>query len=195
VCLLGLLSLVACSGGRDRVDVDAAPRVEAGADAGAEDAGGAGEDATLASDAGVPPIAFRADGTAMTIEGAEGVSCVFFADITDVHASAGVWIGQAAGEVFRRRIDSAGEPLFEFQAIIAGEVTLTPSGTAIEARLVGDQTGAMPFWSELEVLHGEESAPFTYGGTWTCAPILPDDGPEGDSALSAPGTWTIVPAA
>jgi hypothetical protein len=143
-------------------------------------------------DAGPPPTAFRAEGTAMGTEADERATCVFYAEITDVTASATGWVGTAAGEVFRRRVDAAGAPLFEFQALIGGAVTFT-GGEVVEARLVGDQTDAMPFWSELEVLSGAEDPAFHYGGDWACAPILPDDGPEGDSPLTVPGTWTIVP--
>lgn len=139
-----------------------------------------------------PPSAFRLDGIAEAMEGADGVSCIFFGDVTEVVETEDGWDGQMFGEVFRRSLDAAGSPVFEFQALLGGEVSMRGA----EAHLFGEQDpSAMPFWRELVALEAEETEPYSYRGEWTCAPILPDDGPEGDSALSAVGTWTLAPIA
>jgi hypothetical protein len=145
-------------------------------------------------DAGPPPP-LRAEASATADgAGAERVECTLWLDITDVVSSADGWAGTSAGEVIRRSLDGE-ELLFEFSALLAGPVTLTGTGGAIEARLVGDQPeDAAPFWISLEAISGGETAAFTWEGTWTCSPILPDDPGAGDLDLDAPGTWTIAPA-
>ena len=153
-------------------------------------------DATPATfDAAPPPAAFRAEGTA-TGDGAgnDRVECTLFLDIVDVAATADGWSGTGSGEVIRRSFDGP-DLTFEFSALVGGEVSLAATDGTVEARLVGDQPDdAAPFWLSLEVISGDETAAFTYGGAWTCSPILPDDPETGDLDVEAPGTWTIAPA-
>lgn len=146
-------------------------------------------------DAAPPPSALRAEGTAMADgAGSERVECSLLLDITEVTATADGWSGLAGGEVIRRSFDGP-DLLFEFSALVGGEVGLSENGGAVEARLVGDQPDdAAPFWLSLEVISGEETAPFTWDGSWTCSPILPDDPDTGDLDVEAPGSWTIAPA-
>lgn len=147
-------------------------------------------------DAAPPPAAFRAEGTA-TGDGAgnDRVECTLLLDIVDVAVTADGWSGTGSGEVIRRSFDGP-DLLFEFSALVGGEVGLTVTGESVEARLVGDQpNNAAPFWLSLEVISGEETGAYTYGGDWTCSPILPDDPDTGDLDVEASGTWTIAPAA
>lgn len=147
-------------------------------------------------DAAPPPSALRAEGTAMADgAGSERVECSLLLDIAEVAATADGWSGLAGGEVIRRSFDGP-DLLFEFSALVGGDVGLSENGETVEARLVGDQPDdAAPFWLSLEVISGDETAPFTWDGTWTCSPILPDDPDTGDLDVDAPGTWTIAPAA
>lgn len=148
-----------------------------------------------AVDAAAAPAGLHAEGTAAADgTGMERVECSLWLDIIDLVPAAGGWTGTAGGEVIRRSFDGE-ELLFEFSALLGGEVSLTASGETVEARLVGDQPDdAAPFWLSLEVVTGDETGPYTYQGTWTCSPILPDDPGAGDLELDAPGTWTIAPA-
>jgi hypothetical protein len=149
-------------------------------------------DAAAEPDAAGP--ALRATGTATAPgTGAERVDCDFFLDVFDVtDDGSGGWTAFGAGEVIRRSFDGD-QLLFEFSALVAGPISLTDTGGGVEVRLVGDQTGGMPFWTELEVITGASTGAMTWEGTWTCAPILPGDPDTMDLELDAPGTWTIGP--
>jgi hypothetical protein len=149
-------------------------------------------DAAAEPDAGGPVL--RATGAA-TVDGAgaERVDCSLLLDIFDLTDDGnGGWTATGAGEVIRQSFDGD-QLIFEFSALVAGPVSLTVAGAGVEARLVGDQTGGMPFWTELEVLAGAATGAMTWEGTWTCAPILPGDPDTMDLELDAPGTWTIGP--
>ena len=178
---VALASLLAC-GDDERGDGDA--------DGGAPDA------AASVADAAPPPDHLRADGEAMAESDDGRVECTFYVDIIEIEADGdGGWAGTSAGEVFRRSFDPDDNPLFEFQALMGGPVSLSAGdGGAVIARLVGDQPGdAMPFWLELEELEGQRTDAAHYGGAWTCAPILPDDPKTEDLEIDARGTWTIAP--
>lgn len=161
------------------------------------DAGAATQDAAAsAADAAPPPDHLLADGAAMAESDDGRVECTFYVDIIDIEPDGdGGWSGTGAGEVFRRSFDPEGNPLFEFQALMGGPVSLTAGdGGAVVARLAGDQPGdAMPFWLELEELEGERTDAAHHAGDWTCAPILPGDPTTEDLEIDAPGTWTIAP--
>ncbi|HEU5056062.1 MAG TPA: hypothetical protein VFU21_06040, partial [Kofleriaceae bacterium] len=138
--------------------------------------------AAPAVDAAPPPETLRAEGRAAAgPAAAERVECSLWLDIVGVAATADGWTGAGSGEVIRRSLDGE-ELLFEFSALLAGEVSLTDTGGAVEARLVGEQPDdAAPFWLSLEVVTGEPAgAAGSWQGTWTCAPILPDDPGAGD---------------
>jgi hypothetical protein len=169
------VALAACGGADEHV-----PPVEDVPDAAAAvDAAGAALRATGAA---------TVDGT-----GTERVTCDFVLDLFEVtDDGSGGWTATSAGEVFRRSFDGD-TPLFEFSALVAGPVSLVDTGGGVEVRLVGDQTGGMPFWTELEVITGTMTGAMTWEGGWTCAPILPGDPDTMDLELDAPGTWTIAP--
>ena len=173
-----LLALAAC--GDDEIILPEQPAFDA---------------ASVSFDAAPPPAMLRAEGTAMADgAGAERVECTMYLDIFDLAVTADGWTATAGGEVIRRSFDGL-DLLFEFSALLGGEVSLTASGGAVEARLVGDQPDdAAPLWLALEVITGEETGDYAWAGSWTCAPILPDDPGAGDLELDAAGTWTIVPA-
>ncbi len=158
----------------------------------------AAADATPAAtfDAAPPPAMLRAEGTAMADgAGAERVECTMYLDIFDIAVTDDGWTAAGGGEIIRRSLDGE-DLLFEFSALLGGEVSLTASGETVEARLVGDQPDdAAPLWLSLEVIAGEETGDYAWAGSWTCAQILPDDPEAGDLELDAAGTWTIVPAA
>jgi hypothetical protein len=59
---------------------------------------------------------------------------------------------------------------------------------------MGDQTGAKPFWLELEVLEGTETGELTYEGDWTCASLELDEPGFPDTGYLARGTWQLAPA-
>lgn len=121
------------------------------------------------------------------------VECHFYAEVFDlVEDAAGGWSAIAAGEVFRAVY--SGERKFEFAAVFGGPATLTvTAGDRVELRAVGDQTGAKPFWRELEVLEGETTAEHTYGGSWTCASLELDDPGFPDHGGVATGSWELEP--
>ena len=154
-------------------------------------------DATPATfDAPPPPEMLRAEATAMADgAGAERVECTMYLDIFDLAVTADGWTAAAGGEVIRRSFDGE-DLLFEFSALLGGEVSLTSGGGgAAEARRGGDQPDdAAPFWLSLEVITGEETGDYSWAGSWTCSPILPDNPEAGDLELDAPGTWTLAPA-
>lgn len=141
------------------------------------------------------PVLHAVANAEATGAGDERVVCTVWVDISDLETDGDGWTGVAAGEVFRQSFDGDA-PLFEFQALLGGEVSLTSTGgDAVEVRLVGDQPDdAKPFWLELEVLAGTASGELTYDGSWTCAPILPGDPDTEDLEIDAPGTWSIAPA-
>lgn len=161
---------------------------------------------------GRPPATLHLTGTAaadvdvdVTIPGEGGaagasalpsidrVECHFYADVLDlVEDDAGGWSGVAIGEVFRSVY--VGEHRFEFSAFIGGPATLTAgAGDRVELRAVGDQTGAKPFWRALEVLDGETTAEYSYGGAWTCASLELNDPGFPDVGGVATGTWQLEP--
>jgi hypothetical protein len=217
--VLLLVGLVACGTSKSN-DSGSGARAGSGGDSGASGGGkgGAGTsgDAGAAGEAaGAPGATLRFTGTAMadidSMGGAGGaneggaggeppfpeidrVECRFSGDIVDqVSDDAGGWSGIAVGEVFRNIY--SGDRRWEFSAFIAGPATLTSLGDGrVELRAVGDQTGAKPFWRELEVLEGRETGPNTVEGSWTCASLdLPDPGFP-DVGGTATGTWELGPA-
>jgi hypothetical protein len=150
--------------------------------------GGGGE-----PDAGAVPPRLSGDATGGDMQG-EWVECTFFVDFGELVPTETGWTGVAlGGEVFRRSWDGEA-PVFEFQALVAGEVTVTDlGGGQVEVRGFGDQPDdAMPFWLELEVLTGTGTEG-DWTGSWTCAPILPDT-PAEDHDLEVVGTWTLTAA-
>jgi hypothetical protein len=122
------------------------------------------------------------------------VECSFGVDLIEVVADdSGGWSGTATGEVFRNLY--SGEQRFEFSALIGGPATFTATGSdAVELRAVGDQTGAKPFWRELEVLQGTRTAELSYAGSWICGSLELAEPGFPDVGHSAPGSWTLVPA-
>lgn len=186
-----------------------------GGDAGAAGAAGAGGAAGAAGGAGAPgsggfPGMLYLTGTAEADVnvvgpgegGAAGapalptidrVECHFYAEVFDwVEESPGAWSALAAGEVFRAVY--SGERKFEFAAIFGGPTTFSVgSDGSVELRAVGDQTGAKPFWRELEVLEGETTAEHTYAGAWTCASLELDDPGFPDHGGVATGSWELEP--
>jgi hypothetical protein len=120
------------------------------------------------------------------------VECSFAADFIDVVELPGGLSGVAIGEVFRNIY--AGDRRWEFSAFIGGPATMsTGDGTTVELRAVGDQTGAAPFWRELEVLTGERTQSGSYSGAWTCTTLALADPGFPDVSGDAPGTWELVP--
>jgi hypothetical protein len=222
--ILLLVGFVACGGSSKSNDSGSGARSGSGGDSATSGAGGsAGKGGSGASGnagaagtaAGTPGTTLRFTGTAMadieSMGGAGGaneggaggepplpeidrVECSFSGDIVDVvSGDSGGWSGIAVGEVFRNIY--SGDRRWEFSAFIAGPATLTSLGDGrVELRAVGDQTGAKPFWRELEVLEGRETGLNTVEGTWTCASLdLPDPGFP-DVSGTAAGTWELGPA-
>ena len=191
--LLGLavlVGMVGCGGDDDGPTVDSAR-----SDGASGDASGPGLDGGNPDGVGI--VGVRFDGTAETTVGEDRVECSWFIDVTNlVDDGAGGWTGTAlGGEVFRRTFVGA-DPAFEFQALIGGAVGLTRSGDAVTVHAFGDQPDdAKPFWRELEVLTGTATGERAANGSWTCAPILPDDPETADNELEAQGTWTVSPSA
>jgi hypothetical protein len=178
--LLVLLVLAACAACGD--DLPAA------ADGGGAAADAAVPDAAAADAAAAPPAGLRITGSAAGEAGADRVECWLAIDLVNLVGEAGDYSGVAVGEVFRRTYDGE-DPRFEFQALVGGPASLSIADGAVELRLVGDQPAdAVPFWLTLEVVAGAQTAPFTYQGEWTCAPVLVGD--PMDSPIEAAGTWT-----
>ena len=136
-------------------------------------------------------LAATASGT--SDDGTESVTCtltLYFENV--VYDGAGGWQADLAGEVFR--VIVADPEKYEFQAIVGGKSTLSPVASGVTL-VLNDKPDpqAKPFWVELDVLHGTETGPSTYGGDWTCAPLLLDEPGFKDMKTSAPGTWTLTP--
>jgi hypothetical protein len=125
-----------------------------------------------------------------TIDRAE---CNFYLDFVDVvDDETGGFEAFAYGEVFRNVY--SGEQRWEFSAFVAGlaSFTVNDDGSA-ELRAFGDQTGAKPFWREIEVLHGTRNANGTSGGFWACASLELFEPGFPDTSGTATGAWLLVP--
>jgi hypothetical protein len=220
--VLLLVGLVACGSSKSN-DSGSGSRAGSGGDAGTSGAGGsAGEggsgtsgDAGAGAASGAPGSTLRFTGTAMadieSMGGAGGASdggaggepsfpeidrveCSFSGEILDPIADdSGGWSGIAVGEVFRNIY--SGDQRWEFSALIGGPATLTSLGDGrVELRAFGDQTGAKPFWTEIEVLEARATGADTYEGSWTCATLDIRDPGFPDVSGTAPGAWELAPA-
>ena len=186
----------------------------AGGAGGAEGGSGAAGAAGVAGAAGnptrsEPPETLRLTGSAKgNVEGVspgeggaagapalpaiERVECSFYADLLELEPdAAGGWSGLVAGEVFR--VVYAGGRRFEFSAFVGGPATLTVEDERVELRAVGDQTGAKPFWRELEVLEGEQTGEYRYAGGWACASLELNEPGFPDVGGVVTGSWELVP--
>jgi hypothetical protein len=212
---LGAGTLSACGGGSSRADLGDTGGSDGGADAAsdADAAPGADAEPDAASDAdtdadpdaappadmtgAAPPAQLMLEGSATGTDPEDDavVDCNFFGTVEMLEPGPDGFAAFASGEVFRR-ITREGLPL-EFQAFVAGPATLAIDGEGnVELRWVGDQSakGVKPFWQELEAITGTEVEPYSYEGTWRCAPIEPD--PEGDfqdAQISIDGEWQLAP--
>ncbi|HEY3497494.1 MAG TPA: hypothetical protein VGK73_22510 [Polyangiaceae bacterium] len=150
--------------------------------------GGAAGDGSAAAGASGSGDAGAAGSSELPI--IDRVECSIAADVLDVvEDESGGFSAVAVGEVFRN-VYSGGRR-WEFSAFIAGPATLRAGpGSSVELRAVGDQTGAKPFWRELEVLEGERNGPGAYSGVWTCSTLaLADPGfPEPRATHQEPGS-------
>jgi hypothetical protein len=119
------------------------------------------------------------------------IECNFYGEVLDlVDDEAGGFSGVAIGEVFRNLY--SGEQRFEFSALIGGPAMLRSLGEdRVELRAFGDQTGAKPFWLELEVLDARATNENAYEGSWTCASLDLAEPGFPDVGYEAPGTWDL----
>ena len=102
------------------------------------------------------------------------------------------WSVSVSGEVLR--VLEVGSNGAEFSALVAGEGTFEESWNVVTATLFGDQTGAAPFWQEIEILTGDILGDRYYEGPWNCAPLGIQLGPGvNDTALTVSGTWDLSP--
>lgn len=163
-----------------------------GGASGASDASSAGEGGSMGGQF-TETGAGGAAGAPVELPTIDRAECNFYLDFVDVvDDETGGFEAFAYGEVFRNVY--SGEQRWEFSAFVAGlaSFTVDDDGSA-ELRAFGDQTGAKPFWREIEVLHGTRNANGTSGGFWSCASLELFEPGFPDTSGTATGTWLLVP--
>jgi hypothetical protein len=175
------------SGGQSGSGGSAGQTFDGGSDA------STGGTAGSSGDAGTNAYILQAQATGTSTDGTESVSCtltVYYQNL--VPNASGGWTADQAGEAFR--IITAGAQMYEFQALIGFSGTLEKTGVNVQL-IMNDKPdpNAKPFWMELDVLDGTETAPNEYGGDWICAPLMLDEPGFKDMKTYAPGAWTLTP--
>jgi hypothetical protein len=190
-----ILIFGACSRQEDS-DTDAVDTQVGDTDTDADSDTDSDTDTDTDTDSDTVPASIRASGTAIS-QGfgvpPKTASCSWWFTADELVPTADGWTGTiTAGEVDRISHDvNAGS---EFQALIAGEVTLTTTDAGVQLRFVGDQPDtALPFWLALEVVQGTSDAAWTAAGTWSCAPTGLVDGYYTDDSPTVDGTWSLAP--
>jgi hypothetical protein len=131
-------------------------------------------------------------GLASGTMGDDVVNCDLEGELTDITIEGDDLSGTFVGE-FLRRVE-VGEMAFAFEPFLGGPATVgRVPGEAAQLRLVGDQPDdAKAYWLAIEVLEAEEVAPYTFEGSWSCAPLEIDGNPP-DFTTTVTGTFTLAP--
>jgi hypothetical protein len=98
--------------------------------------------------------------------------------------------GTAGGEALRSVMHSDGTGFMLWPLLHSG-ATVRVWNDSIEVAADGHDTTSVPFYREIMFLAGSRTGIAEANGDWTCAPLEIDSEGLVDTAIVAPGTWTI----
>ena len=145
------------------------------------------------------PQAMELNGTAfIELDDGRTADCEIFLriELEDdgvAEGDARVFRGTAGGDAIRTVLDAEGAG-FSFWPHLHSGATLRATPDSIELIADGADEAAERFYQGIMRFAGERTGPGAAHGTWTCAPLDLDQNGWLDTAVVAPGTWTITPA-
>ena len=114
-------------------------------------------------------------------------------DDGELDGAARVYRGTAGGDATRTVLEDDGSG-FSFWPHLHSGATLRATADSIELTADGADSETVRFYRGIMHFAGERTGPGEASGTWTCAPLDLDQGGWLDTAVVAPGTWTITTA-
>ena len=159
-----------------------------------------GDDST---DPGVPsdevPAVMELNGEAFVeLDDGRTAACAIYLriEVDDdgiTEGDARVYRGTAGGDATRTVLDAEGDG-FGFWPHLHSGATVRATPDSIELIADGAEEVTERFYQGIMHFAGERTGPGEANGTWTCAPLDLDHNGWLDTAVVAPGTWTITPA-
>ena len=103
------------------------------------------------------------------------------------------YTGSHGGDV-ARAVTAADGSGFAFSAFVGGEIRMRRyKGGAVEIRIPINETTDVPFYREMAQCEGRRSRGRDIEGSWTCGPLMIDQGGYRDVDIVAEGTWRLTP--
>ena len=103
------------------------------------------------------------------------------------------YTGAHGGDV-ARAVTAADGSGFAFSAFVGGAITMRryKSG-AVEIRIPVNETTDVPFYREMALWEGDRTRGRDFEGSWSCGPLMLDEGGYRDLDITAEGTWRLTP--